>query len=346
MKRILLIILLPLAFGCRKAPPSPAASAPAPSAAPAGATSPAGQPVAIKPVPAQLPAVVAKVNGEAIERWEIENAVKQVEARAGGPVPAEKRDEVVRGVLDQLVAYHLLAQESRARKLGVTDADVQERMTRLRQQFPNEDAFKQGVAAQAMTVEQLQKQTRMGLEISKVVEAEVNSKIAVQDAEVDAFYKQNPDQFKEGEAVHASHILIGVGQDAAPVQKQQARTLATALLAKIRAGGDFAAIAREQSSDIDSARKGGDLGFFPKGQMTPAFEEAAFKLKPGALSGVVESPFGFHIIKVIARRPPRTVPFAEASPQIKQYLAQGQRETKLEQFVAQTKAKSKVEILV
>src|SRR5207247_2652331 len=121
-----------LALGCRKAPPPPAAAAPGPSAAPAGSTPAAGQPAAIKPVPAQLPAVVAKVNGEAIERWEIENAVKQVEARAGGPVPPEKRDEVLRGVLDQLVAYHLLAQESRARKLDVTDADVQERMTRLR----------------------------------------------------------------------------------------------------------------------------------------------------------------------------------------------------------------------
>jgi len=345
MKRILISLLcLVLAVGCRKAtaPPPPASSAPA---APAGSTAP-GQPAAIKPVPAQLPAVVAKVNGEAIERWEIENAVKQVEARAGGPVPPDKRDEVLRGVLDQLVAYHLLAQESRARKLGVTDADVQARMTSLRQQFPTEDAFKQGVAAQAMTVDQLLKQTRMGLEIAKIVDAEVNSKVAVQDADVDAFYRQNVERFKQGETVHASHILIGVPQNAEPVQKEQARTAAQALVKKIRGGADFGAIAREQSSDTDSARNGGDLGFFPKGQMTPAFDAAAFALKTGTVSGVVETPFGFHIIKVIARRPPRTVPFAEASPQIKQFLMQGQRETKLEQFVTQTKAKSKVEILV
>ena len=73
-------------------------------------------------MPAEIPAVLARVNGEAIERWEFDNAVKRIEARAGGPVPPDKRDEVLRGVLDQLVAYHLLAQESRARKIAIADA--------------------------------------------------------------------------------------------------------------------------------------------------------------------------------------------------------------------------------
>ena len=297
-------------------------------------------------MPAQLPAVLARVNGEAIERWEVENAVKQVEARAGGAVPPDKRDEVLRGVLDQLVSYHLLAQESRARKLDVTDADVQARMSQLRQQFPTEDAFKSGLTAQGLTVDQLQKQTRMGLEITKVIETEVNSKIAVQDADVDAFYKQNLDRFKQGETVHASHILIGVQQNANAAQKQEARVAAQALLKQVRGGADFAALARERSQDAGSAPNGGDLGFFPKGQFTPNFEAAAFSIKPGTVSGLVETPFGFHIIKVIARRPPRTVPFAEASGDIKQFLAQGQHNAKLEQLVTQTKAKSKVEILV
>jgi peptidyl-prolyl cis-trans isomerase C len=303
-------------------------------------------PPAAKPMPVQLPNVLARVNGETIEKWEFENAVKRVEARAGSPVPPDKRDEVLRGVLDQLVAYHLLAQESRARKLEVTEAEVDAQMAQARQGFPTDDAFKQGLAAQGVTLEQLRQQARTGLQVQKVIETEVASKIAVQDAEVSAFYQQNLERFKQGDTVHASHILIGVAQTATPADKAAARAKADAALKQVRSGADFGAIAKAQSQDPGSAPNGGDLGFFPKGQMTPAFEEAAFKLKPGAVSGVVETPFGFHIIKVLERRGARTAPLAEVGGEIKQFLEQGQRETKLEQFLEQVKTRSKVEILV
>jgi parvulin-like peptidyl-prolyl isomerase len=154
------------------------------------------------------------------------------------------------------------------------------------------------------------------------------------------------ERFKQGDTVHAAHILIGLPQGATPEQKAEAKTRATAVLKTVRAGGDFATLARANSSDQGSAQNGGDLGFFPKGQMTPAFEEAAFKLKPGTVSALVETPFGFHIIKVMERRPPRTAPFAEVSGQIKDFLTQGQREQKLEKFVEEVKAKGKIEILV
>ena len=140
--------------------------------------------------------------------------------------------------------------------------------------------------------------------------------------------------------------MIGLPQNHTAEQKTQAKTKAQAVLKQVRDGADFAALARAESQDTGSAQNGGDLGFFPKGQMTPAFEEAAFKLKAGGMSPIVETPFGFHIIKVLERRGPRTTPLAEVGGQIKDFLEQGQRESKLEQFVAQMKAKSKVDILV
>jgi peptidyl-prolyl cis-trans isomerase C len=358
MKRSAPLFLLAAAslvclVGCKKAP-TPAASTttapvgtPTPNAAQPAAGQPAsGQPAAIKPMPAQIPDVVARVNGEAIERWEFDNAVKRIEARAGAPMPPEKRDEILRGVLDQLVAYHLLAQESRARKLPIADTDVDARVGEIRKSFPNEQAFTQTMAAQGLTVDHVRAQARTSLEVAKVIDAEVTTKIAVQDAEVSAFYQQNVERFKQGDSVHASHILIGLPTNATAAQKAEARTRAQAALKHVRGGADFAAVAREQSQDQGSAPNGGDLGFFPKGQMTPAFETAAFGLKPGAVSALVETPFGFHIIKVHERRAPRTAPFAEVSGQIKDFLVQGQREQKLQQFVEQVKSRSKVEILV
>jgi peptidyl-prolyl cis-trans isomerase C len=174
----------------------------------------------------------------------------------------------------------------------------------------------------------------------------VAAKVAVTDAEVDAFYKQNLDRFKQADSVHARHILIGVPQNATADVKKQARAAAQAVVGQLKRGAPFEDVAKKMSSDTGSAQNGGDLGFFPKGQMTPAFEKAAFALKPGETSGIVETPFGFHIIRVLERRDARTAPFEEVSGQIKEFLTRGQREKKLEAFVTQIKTKAKIEILV
>jgi peptidyl-prolyl cis-trans isomerase C len=332
---VLLGSLLP-SLGCKKpAPPTPAAAATAP-----------GAPVVAKPMPAQIPPVVARVNGETIQKWEFDDAVRRIEARAGSPMPVEKRDELLRGVLDQLVAYHLIAQESRARKMGASDADVDARVAQIKGSFPNEDAFQKGIAAQGLTIEQVRTQARMSLDVAKFLETEVAAKVAVTDVEVDAFYKQNLDRFKQADSVHARHILIGVPQNATADAKKQARVAAQAVVGQLKRGAPFEDVAKKMSSDTGSAQNGGDLGFFPKGQMTPAFEKAAFALKPGETSGIVETPFGFHIIRVLERRDARTAPFEEVSGQIKEFLTQGQREKKLEAFVTQIKTKAKIEILV
>ena len=252
----------------------------------------------------------------------------------------------MRDILNQIVDYHLMAQESRALKLQVSDAEVAARMAQVRQQFPSEDAYKQALAAQGLSVDQLQKQAKMSLEVQKLVETEVTPKVSVPDADVNAFYQQNLDKFKQGETVHAAHILIGVPQQATPAQKQQAKAAAEKILKALRAGGDFAKLAKENSQDPGSAPNGGDLGFFPRGQMDPAFEKVAFSLKPGTISGVVETQFGYHIIKVIERKPPHTTALTEVSARIKDYLTQQQREQKLEEYVKQARAKAKIDILV
>ena len=319
----------------------------APGAPGSPGTSPNGQPAEapVKPVPAVLPAVVATVNGENIQKWEVDTALKQAEGTAGGPVPAEKRDAVLRSILDELVTYHLLAQEAHTRKMDVPDTDVDAEMLRIRQGFPTEDAYKQALLLQGVTVDQLRDVTRRGLQARKLVDAEVTTKIAVQDADVDVFYKQNIDRFKQGDTVHASHIYLAVPPDAPPAEKNQKRAAASEILKQLRGGADFAKVARENSSDA-SAANGGDLGFFGKGDMPPDFEKVAFALKPGTMSGVIELQTGLHIIMVHERRGPRTAPLAEVRDNVKEFLLNGQRQTKLDALLGQLKAKSKIQILV
>jgi len=138
--------------------------------------------------------------------------------------------------------------------------------------------------------------------------AQLDAKNRPADAALDAVatttYKANPKRFEVPEQIRASHILVAKGPEA--------KATAEKLLAELKQGADFAALAKEHSADTGSAVKGGDLGFFGKGRMVPPFEEAAFALKtPGELSGLVESEFGFHIIKLEASRPAGVLPFEE-----------------------------------
>jgi peptidyl-prolyl cis-trans isomerase C len=329
------------ASAAQSATPGAPTSASSPTPTRAGATEPPP-----KPVPPQLPEIVARVNGETIKGADLENAVKGLEGRAGGPVPADQRDRVYRGVLDDMIGYKLLVQEAKAQKIAVPDADVEAQVAQIRSQFPSQQQFEQALTAQKMTVQDIRDDARAEMSVEKLVDGAIGSKIAVKPEAVADFYKNNQEKFQQGARVRASHILIQVPQGADAAAKQQAKTKAEAILKDLKAGKDFAAAAKENSQDPGSAPNGGDLGFFEQGQMVPPFEQAAFALTPGQMSEVVETPFGYHIIKVAEKQKARVVPLDEAKPQIEQYLTEQNRHAETELFVNGLKAKAKIEVLM
>jgi peptidyl-prolyl cis-trans isomerase C len=359
VRRVLPFVVAVALVGCNRSQPAPAntSASPATPAAtaapaqaggdPAPAAATAAQPeAAAKPVPAQLPEVIAKVNGESITKTEFEDAIKSAEQQAGSPVPADQRDRVYREILDQMIGYKLLTQESKAKKVNVPDADVEAQILRIKQQFPTEKEFTAALAQRHMTVAQIRNDARQNMAVSKLVEDAVSSKATVKPEEIQAFYQQNPQNFQESEKVHASHILIAAPKDADAATKAKARAKAESILKDVKAGKDFAALAKAYSEDPGSAPNGGDLGFFPKGQMVPPFEASAFGLKPGSVSDLVETDFGYHIIKVIEKQPGRTVPLEEAKPRIEQYLEAQNREKHTTEFVNGLRAKGKVEVFI
>ena len=132
----------------------------------------------------------------------------------------------------------------------------------------------------------------------------VAAQIAVTDADIKSYYEQNAKRYSVDEQRRASHILIAVNKDAPNADKVAAKAKAEKLLVQLRKNpGDFAKLAKENSQDPGSAERGGDLGFFGKGMMVKPFEDAAYKLKQGEISDLVQSDFGYHIIQVTAIKP-------------------------------------------
>ncbi len=144
---------------------------------------------------------------------------------------------------------------------------------------------------------------------------------SVSDEAVHAYYKEHLAEYHLPEKRRARHILFRVGDDASSEVKASKKVEAEKVLQQLRKGADFAEMAKKYSED-GSKDRGGDLGFFSRGQMVPTFEQSVFSLKPGEISALVESPFGYHIIKVEEVQPAKTLSFAEVSQTIRQQLAQ------------------------
>ncbi|MGE0394665.1 MAG: peptidylprolyl isomerase [Vicinamibacterales bacterium] len=334
MKRVFLLVMCLVAIGaCKKAAPT--------EAAPAAEA----QPEPPKPVPAVLPDELATVNGETVTKAEFEAALQGLEQNAGGQVPADKRDAVYRDMLDQMIGYKLLTQEAKSRKIEIPEAEVIARLEMLKGHFGSPEAFTKALADQKMTLDQLKEQTRGEMQLAKMMETEVESKVKVEEKDLQEYFTRNPDQFKQPEQVRASHILIAVAADADAKTKDAAKAKAADLLKQIKGGADFAALAGKHSADEANAKQGGDLGFFGKGQMVGEFERAAFGLqKPGDVSELVETPFGFHIIKLAEKKAESTMSLEQIKPQLESFLKNQKRQDLTMDFVKGLRSKGKVDV--
>jgi peptidyl-prolyl cis-trans isomerase C len=301
---------------------------------------------AVAPVPKELPAVLAQVNGESVERWELEMAIREIEGLSMHPIPASQRDKVYRTVLDRLIGHHLAAQEARASNLQVSTADVDAAVAAERRDFPNAEAFEKSLEEIGTSLDHFRRQRRLSLEVERFIQATILPGITVPAGDVESYYTANLDQYQRPETLVASHILIRIYPDSTEQQKNDARTRAAAILTRLRGGADFAATARQESQDTATASQGGSLGTITRGAADPAFDAVAFTLAPGELSNVVETPFGFHVIKAGQRQPARTVPLAEVRSQIEDELSQDVQQAKLAEWLMQARAKAKIEIYI
>jgi peptidyl-prolyl cis-trans isomerase C len=307
---------------------------------------PAAAPDGIAPVPSSLPAVVARVNGVDIERIELEQAIDRIQAQVGGSLPDSERSHIIREVLDQLIAYSLLTQEAVARGITVVEAELSFEIAQIQAQFPSEEAFALALAQQQTTPARFRADTERQLLIRQLLEEEITSQVTITSQQVLSFYQENPDQFRQDAQVRASHILVAFPDDADDADRLNVRVQAEQILDDINSGADFAALALELSDDSNSGSIGGDLGFFGKGAMVPPFEEAAFALQPGETSTLVETQFGYHIIRVIDRRAPQMLPLEDVRTQIEQFLQGRNEQDNTQRFIDTLRTQGTVTVLI
>lgn len=304
----------------------------------------AANPEPPNPFPQHVPDVLARVNGEEVTRIDFDLLVRNFEL-GQGPITSDRRDEVFRNLLDELITHKVLHQEAAARKFVATDAEVEDRMKLLRADFPTPEAFEKALGQRNMSEERLRADMRAEIEVQKFIDSETKALLDVTDEDARDFYDKNTEKFKQGEAIRASHILLKVDEKASEAVRKQKLGEIQRILERARAGEDFAALAKAHSED-GSAANGGDLEFFERGRMVPEFEQAAFALKPGQLSDVVATKYGYHIIKVTDWRPPSIMPLESVNLQLKNHLMMQRFRGRVEALIAELKKKSRIEVLV
>ncbi len=288
---------------------------------------------------------VASVDEAAITRDAFDRTMVRVKkrlARSGRNPAPEDLSRIEKEVLEQLIGQKLIHLESRKKGFSVPATEVDAQLKKMKGQFPSDAEFKQALDRMGFLDTDLAPQIQERMEVQRFIDAEIASKIKIPDTDAKAFYDGNAGYFKKEGKVKASHILITVAPDAEKEKKEKARQDIEKILEKIKNGEDFAALAKSHSQGPSGA-SGGDLGFFGRGQMVKPFEDAAFALETGEISGVVETQFGYHIIKVFEKQPELITPYAEVKERIAQHLKSQEIRTQITKFVEELKKTASIQ---
>ncbi len=268
--------------------------------------------------------IAARVNGIAIPlakfNSQVEATVSQY-TQQGMALQNDQMSQLRESVLNNLINQELLYQDALKKGMKVADEEIQAQMDKVKGQFKDDEEYQKALSDQGITEELLVDDLKMNIMLSRYIEEEFKPRVEITEDEEAAFYGQNPQYFSQPEQVRASHILIQVKEDADDAAKAEAKKKIEDVQKRLENGEEFSDLAREVSEG-PSSKNGGDLGFFGKGQMVKPFEDAVFGMKKGEISGIVETQFGYHIIKLTDRKPAGMVPFDQVKGQIADHLFQ------------------------
>jgi peptidyl-prolyl cis-trans isomerase C len=330
---------------------------PVPAAQPSTAAVPAAQPTpVVKPVKAAEPnvaaqpvvpadpnAVIVTINGENILQSQLDSQVNPIlsQRQAAGQQPSQTLiDQMKSQMLYNIVTETIVQQQFKTNKIDIVDNDIDDyikKMLSTTEPPMTVEDLKTRISQTGRTYEQWREAMgfKKRLQMEKLLEIKFPEQMKVADEEAKKFYDENPKYFQTAEQVRASHILVKVDKtDPCKVEqlKADAKKKIQGILDEIKKGADFAETAKKYS-DCPSAKNGGDLYYFEKNTMVPEFANVAFSLKIGEISDIVETTYGYHIIKVTDHREASTIPFEKMKANIIDSLKSKKEETLVGTFL-------------
>ena len=293
--------------------------------------------------PDSFPDVVARVNGTDIAKSDLMRRAEAIRERVP---PAEIGADFYQRVLADMVSGELLFQSVDSKGFTPSDEELTAELANQSQRFGGMEQFESALQQQGLSVDIVKAEMRKELSVQRWVENDVIPALTVTEEAKRAFYDENQDVMVEPKEFRAAHILISADQDAAPEAREQARTKAAALRGMIEAGQDFAELAAKNSGDPGSKDNGGELPWMSEGQTVPPFEAAMKAMSPGDLSPVVETQFGYHIIRLLETRGGGVTPYPDVQERIEQFLKQQGIQEELESQIEELRGAAAIEVFI
>jgi parvulin-like peptidyl-prolyl isomerase len=292
--------------------------------------------------------IVAIVNDDVITLSELNNTFEPYMKRIEANLTGADRDKVVAegrtAILNRMIDNKLIEQE--AKKSGITVKDdevmgvVRDMLKTRNMQMPD---LLQALSKDGVTFDAYKQELKEQLQRQQLVRREIRAKIVVTDDEIGDYYRQHRDEYEGKEAIRIKQILLPVTVGMDPVIRQRARELAESILKRIKSGEPFEALAA-QFSQGPAVAAGGDIGFVEKGHMLPEVEKAAVVLEIGEVGPVIESSQGFYIIQIVDKRGAGLKPITEVRQEIQRKLEDEKAAKKFDQWVADLRSKSLVDV--
>ena len=291
--------------------------------------------------------VIAVVNDDVLTKYELDSTVELILKRNEQNIRPEDREKIAaearKALLDRMIEDLLLRQE--ARRLGIAvreeelTATIQEALAKRNLSIDN---LQEALIRDGMNYEKYREATRSDMIKARILQREIRPRVSVTNEEIGAFYQEHRDEYEGKLRVRLLMIAIPVPAESDEATQAAQRAKAEAILKRIRAGEYFEALANENSTGPQ--RTGGDIGYVEKGSMNPIIEEVAFNLKPGEVSGVIETPQGFYIVKALDKRGGGSLSLKATRAEIEERLYAEKMEKKYTEWLAEKRQKAHIEI--